>query len=59
MKRIFLFCAMISAAVAMVGCANQNTADTPNMRGAALDPGSVAPTSAGPSHQIERQRYQP
>jgi hypothetical protein len=65
MKRTFLLCAMISAAVAMGGCANQtdpaaNTAQArANARGGLVDPGSVAPVSAGPTHGVERQRFQP
>jgi hypothetical protein len=65
MKRIFLLCAMISAAVAIAGCANQSTPVTANAetranaRGGLVDPGSVAPVSIGPTHHVERQQFQP
>jgi hypothetical protein len=62
MKRIFLLCVIMGAAVVMVGCASQatNTAeDRVNARGGLVDAGSVAPTSIGPTHHFERSRFQP
>jgi len=62
MKKSFLLCAVIGAAIVLSSCANQHSSATASdtSRRGLVDPGSVAPVSSGPtSPHASMQKFKP
>jgi hypothetical protein len=59
MKKTYLLCMAVSAALILGGCTNQNPTANSSQHGL-VGPGSVAPVSGGPAHPGHvPQKYQP